>query len=70
MPVSPSTVLFVYATIAPVKAISRICRPGLDRDLHDALALNSIREGDRLVLFPRRVADDRSPDCAEPAPTA
>jgi hypothetical protein len=34
---------------------------GLDCDLHDALALTNLRDGDRLILFPRRVTDQRLP---------
>jgi hypothetical protein len=34
---------------------------GLDCDLHDALALSSLREGDRLILSPRWVVDHRKP---------
>jgi len=37
----------------------RIEAVGLDCDLHEALALTTFREGDRLVLFPRWTVDER-----------
>jgi hypothetical protein len=39
----------------------RLEAAGLDCDLHDALALTNLREGDRLILVPRRVTDQRLP---------
>ena len=35
---------------------------GLDCDLHDALALTSLRDGDRLVVYPRWAVDERLPE--------
>ncbi|MBA3302854.1 MAG: ATP-binding protein, partial [Acidimicrobiia bacterium] len=35
---------------------------GLDCDLHDALALTSLRAGDRLVVYPRWAVDERLPE--------
>ena len=40
----------------------RLEAAGLDCDLHDALALTSLREGDRLVVSPRWAADERLPE--------
>ncbi len=39
----------------------RLEAAGLDCDLHDALGLTNLRDGDRLILFPRRVTDQRLP---------
>jgi hypothetical protein len=39
----------------------RLEAAGLDCDLHDALALSNLREGDRLILSPRWVTDQRLP---------
>jgi len=39
----------------------RLEATGLDCDLHDALALTNLREGDRMILFPRWVTDQRLP---------
>src|SRR5262249_26520571 len=39
----------------------RLEAAGLDCALHDALALTNLRDGDRLILFPRRVTDSRLP---------
>lgn len=37
----------------------RVEAVGLDCDLHEALALSTFRDGDRLVLFPRWAVDER-----------
>src|SRR5262249_6877487 len=34
---------------------------GIDCDLHEALALSNLRDGDRLVLYPRWTVDERLP---------
>jgi hypothetical protein len=39
----------------------RIETAGADCDLHDALALSTLRDGDRLVLYPRWAVDERLP---------
>jgi hypothetical protein len=39
----------------------RVETVGVDCDLHEALALTTFREGDRLVLFPRWTVDERLP---------
>ena len=39
----------------------RLEAAGLDCDLHDALALTNLRDGDRLILFPRWATDERLP---------
>jgi hypothetical protein len=39
----------------------RVETVGMDCDLHEALALTTFREGDRLVLFPRWAVDERLP---------
>jgi hypothetical protein len=39
----------------------RVEAVGVDCDLHEALALTTFREGDRLVLFPRWAVDERLP---------
>jgi len=39
----------------------RLEATGLDCNLHDALALTNLREGDRMILFPRWVTDQRLP---------
>src|SRR5262249_29240139 len=39
----------------------RLEAAGLDCDLHDALALSNLRDGDRLILYPRWVTDQRLP---------
>ena len=39
----------------------RLEAAGLDCDLHDALALTNLRDGDRLILYPRWVTDERLP---------
>jgi hypothetical protein len=39
----------------------RIETVGVDCDLHEALLLSNLREGDRLVLFPRWAVDERLP---------
>lgn len=35
---------------------------GVDCDLHEALALSNLRDGDRLVLYPRWTVDERLPE--------
>ena len=40
----------------------RLETAGLDCDLHDALALTNLREGDRLVVSPRWTVDERLPE--------
>lgn len=45
----------------------RVEAAGLDCDLHEALGMSTFRDGDRLVLAPRRATDDRRP-VAERAP--
>jgi hypothetical protein len=39
----------------------RIEATGVDCDLHEALLMSTIRDGDRLVLFPRWTVDERLP---------
>src|SRR5262249_2261452 len=39
----------------------RIETPGVDCDLHEALLMSTLRDGDRLVLFPRWTVDERLP---------
>ncbi|MBY0513744.1 MAG: PD-(D/E)XK nuclease family protein, partial [Gemmataceae bacterium] len=39
----------------------RVEAVGVDCDLHEALALTTFRDGDRLVLFPRLAVDERRP---------
>jgi AAA domain len=39
----------------------RVETAGVDCDLHEALLLSTIREGERLVLFPRWTVDERLP---------
>ena len=39
----------------------RLETAGVDCDLHDALALSNLRDGDRLVLYPRWTVDERLP---------
>ncbi len=39
----------------------RVETAGVDCDLHEALALSNLREGDRLVVHPRWAVDDRLP---------
>ncbi len=47
--------------LAGLKLRLRVEERGLDCDLHDALALSDIRDGDRLVLYPRWAVDERLP---------
>ena len=39
----------------------RLEAAGLDCDLHDTLSLTNLRDGDRLILYPRWVTDERLP---------
>ena len=39
----------------------RIETAGVDCDLHEALLMSTLRDGDRLVLFPRWTVDERLP---------
>ena len=40
----------------------RVETVGVDCDLHEALLLSTLRDGDRLVLFPRWTVDERLPE--------
>ena len=42
----------------------RVDATGVDCDLHEALTLSNLREGDRLVLYPRWTVDERQPAAA------
>ena len=39
----------------------RLETAGVDCDLHEALLLSTLRDGDRLVLYPRWTVDERLP---------
>src|SRR5690606_14019095 len=44
-----------------LKVRFRLETEGVDCDLHEALALSNIREGERLILYPRWTVDGRLP---------